>query len=33
VRLQPANPAMSAMVLPAEAVQVQGRLIGVLRRY
>jgi repressor LexA len=33
VRLQPANPAMSALVLPAEAVQVQGRLIGVLRRY
>jgi repressor LexA len=33
VRLQPANPAMSAIVLPAEAVQVQGRLIGVLRRY
>ena len=33
VRLQPANASMAPLVLPAEAVKVQGRLIGVLRRY
>ena len=33
VRLQPGNPAMVPLILPAEAIQIQGRLIGVLRRY
>lgn len=33
VRLQPANSAMPPIVLPAAAVQIQGRLIGVLRRF
>jgi len=33
VRLQPANVAMAPIVVPANAVQIQGRLIGVLRRY
>ena len=33
VRLQPSNPAMAPLILPAEAIQIQGRLIGVLRRY
>lgn len=33
IRLQPANAAMEPIVKPAEAVKVQGRLIGVLRRY
>lgn len=33
VRLQPANPAMQPLVVPAERVQVQGVIIGVMRRY
>jgi repressor LexA len=33
VRLQPANPAMQPLVVPAERVQVQGVVIGVMRRY
>ena len=33
VRLQPANAQMEPIVVPAEAVRVQGRVIGVLRRY
>ncbi len=33
VRLQPANPAMQPLVIPAERVQVQGVVIGVMRRY
>ncbi len=33
VRLQPANAAMAPILLPAAAVRIQGRLIGVLRRY
>ena len=33
VRLQPANPAMRPMVIPADDVQVQGVVIGVMRRY
>jgi repressor LexA len=33
VRLQPANPAMRAMMVPADHVQVQGVVIGVMRRY
>jgi repressor LexA len=33
VRLQPANSAMAPIMVNADAVQVQGRVIGVLRRY
>jgi repressor LexA len=33
VRLQPSNAAMQPIVVPARAVQVQGRVIGVLRKY
>lgn len=33
VRLQPANSQIDPIVLPAAGVQVQGRVIGVLRKY
>jgi len=33
VRLQPANAQMEAIVLPAREVKIQGRVIGVLRKY
>jgi repressor LexA len=33
VRLQPANPHMQALVVPADDVQVQGVVIGVMRKY
>jgi repressor LexA len=33
VRLQPANPALEPIVLPAAHVQIQGRLLAVLRKY
>ena len=33
IRLQPANPRLAPTVLPARDVQIQGRVIGVLRRY
>jgi repressor LexA len=33
VRLQPANPDFKPIVVPREQVQVQGVVIGVLRRY
>jgi repressor LexA len=33
IRLQPANASVAPIVLPADSVQVQGRLIGVLRRF
>jgi repressor LexA len=33
VRLQPANAAMQPILVPAEAVKIQGRVIGVLRKY
>src|ERR1700737_3646771 len=33
VRLQPANSQMHPMVLPATDVKIQGRVIGVLRKY
>ena len=33
IRLQPANPALQPIVLPAADVQVQGRLLAVLRKY
>jgi repressor LexA len=33
VRLQPANPALHPIVVPAGDVQIQGRLLAVLRKY
>jgi repressor LexA len=33
VRLQPSNATMQPIVVPAAAVQIQGRVIGVLRKY
>jgi repressor LexA len=33
IRLQPSNVAMAPIVVPAATVQVQGRVIGVLRKY
>lgn len=33
VRLQPANPALPTMIAPAADVQVQGVVVGLLRRY
>jgi repressor LexA len=33
IRLQPSNVALKPIVVPAKSVQVQGRVIGVLRKY
>jgi repressor LexA len=33
VRLQPANPSMQPMFYPAERVQIQGIVVGVIRKY
>jgi len=33
IRLQPANPEMEPLILPAEEVTIQGVVIGVLRKY
>jgi repressor LexA len=33
IRLQPSNAAMAPIIVPAAAVQIQGRVIGVLRKY
>jgi repressor LexA len=33
IRLQPANPAMQPIILEEDQVQVQGVVIGVMRRY
>jgi len=33
IRLQPSNAAMQPIVVPAAALQIQGRVIGVLRKY
>ena len=33
IRLQPANPTMPTMIAPAADVQVQGVVVGLLRRY
>ncbi|HYY68614.1 MAG TPA: transcriptional repressor LexA [Terriglobales bacterium] len=33
VRLQPSNTSMQPVIVPAVAVQVQGRVVGVLRKY
>ena len=33
VRLQPANPAMQPITIDADQVQIQGVVVGVMRRY
>jgi repressor LexA len=33
IRLQPSNAAMKPIIVPAKSVQLQGRVIGVLRKY
>jgi len=33
VRLQPANPSMQPLLIPADQVQVQGVVVGVMRKY
>jgi repressor LexA len=33
IRLQPANPTMSAIVEDARDVQIQGVVVGVIRKY
>ena len=33
IRLQPSNAAMQPIIVPAIAVQLQGKVIGVLRKY
>ena len=33
VRLQPANPAMQPLVIDAEQIQIQGVVVGVMRKY
>ena len=33
VRLQPANPTIQPIVVPADQVQIQGVVVGVMRRY
>ena len=33
IRLQPANPTMAPIIAPADRVQVQGVVVGVMRRY
>ncbi|MGZ4825500.1 MAG: LexA family protein, partial [Terriglobales bacterium] len=33
IRLQPSNAAMQSIIVAAAAVQLQGRVIGVLRKY
>jgi len=33
IRLQPSNAAMPPIIVPAKSVQVQGRVVGVLRKY
>jgi repressor LexA len=33
VRLQPANPAMQPLMVPADNVQIQGVVVGVMRKY
>jgi len=33
IRLQPSNSNMKPIIVPAASVQIQGRVIGVLRKY
>jgi repressor LexA len=33
IRLQPANPTMQPILVPADTVQIQGVVVGVMRKY
>jgi len=33
IRLQPSNASMQPIIVPAASVEIQGRVIGVLRKY
>jgi repressor LexA len=33
VRLQPANPAMQPLIVSADQIQIQGVVVGVMRKY
>jgi len=33
IRLQPSNTAMPPIIVPAQSVQVQGKVVGILRKY
>ena len=33
IRLQPSNATMTPIIVPAASVEIQGRVIGVLRKY
>jgi repressor LexA len=33
IRLQPANATMAPIIVPAQDVKIQGRVVGVLRKY
>jgi len=33
IRLQPANPTMQPLLVPPDQVQIQGVVVGVMRRY
>ena len=33
IRLQPANPAIQPLIIPADQVQIQGVVVGVMRKY
>jgi len=33
IRLQPSNSSMQPILVPADAVQIQGRVLAVLRKY
>ena len=33
IRLQPSNATMNPIIVPASSVEIQGRVIGVLRKY
>jgi repressor LexA len=33
IRLQPSNATMQPIIVPAEEVKLQGRVVGVLRKY
>jgi repressor LexA len=33
IRLQPSNAAMPPIIVPAQSVQVQGKVVGILRKY
>jgi repressor LexA len=33
IRLQPSNEAMPPIIVPATSVQIQGRVVGIVRKY